>query len=149
MSNLKKLLLKNKKNINIEKFRKAFDEPFNFLNNKENEYDDYYYENICLTMFDKDMKSEKIDLSETVIPRDIIDVYWYMEGKNDESPWYFIGSIKCKNKKKYIYYTAWCDYTGFDCQGGMKMYVSKSLTKIINLGLEYDVIKIINKEISE
>lgn len=150
MFNLKKRLLQNKKNINIKKFNKAFTYPLSFLNNKEDKYDNYYYSNICLTMFCGDMKSEKINLSETILPKDIIEVYWYKEGDNcniDEIPWHFIEKIKCKNKEKYVYYTAWCDYTGFDCQGGIKMYVSKSLTKIINLGIVHELLKKIDEEI--
>jgi hypothetical protein len=146
MDNLKNKLKKNI--IVFEKFKDAFENPFFFLDNEKSECNEYTYDKICLTLFNSKMKSEKIDMSETKIPRDILKVFWYKEGKNDEEPWYFIGKIKCKDKNKYVYYQAWCDYTGFDCQGGMKMYVSRSLTKILSMAIESDVLDILNKELN-
>lgn len=92
-------------------------------------------------MFNEKLKSEKIDMNDVVFPQDIMKVYWYQEGINDEQPWYFIGKIKCNNKYKYIFYIGECDYTGFECQGIMKMYISKSFKKIINFAIPWDIFK--------
>ncbi len=80
-------------------------------------------------------------MSNVEIPRDIIKVYWYEEGENDVKPWYFIGKIKHKDSFKFVYYVGECDYTGFDCQGYMRLYVSKNLKKIINMSIDYNVIQ--------
>jgi hypothetical protein len=129
----------------MKNFNKAFEEPFSFLYGGKSywEEDHYNYSDICITLFNKNMKSEKIDMSNVILPRDITKVYWYREGKNDEESWNMIGKIKIKDKEKYIYYVAWCDYTGFDCQGGMKLYVSKSLSKLLTLAVENDVYSMI------
>ena len=44
-----------------------------------------------------------------------------------------------KNKRKngkYAFYTAWCDYTGFDCQGGMKLYISSNINVLIKMAMD-------------
>jgi len=140
------------KKVNMEKFRKAFKEPFSYINHsrlskttrrkqKRDENDPfederYKLENFTLTMFDKNFKSENIDLNALNFPEDIVEVYDYQEGIDDEKPWHFIGKIKYKNTHKYIYYIADADYTGFDCQGYMKMYISKSLKRILYYAAE-------------
>ena len=122
--------------MNLDKFFKAFDYPFSFINNGFNNYN---LEDFTMTMFDKNFKSEKIDLQNIKFPQDIIQVYWYDEGINDEKPWQFIGILKYKNYHLFVYYIGECDYTGFDCQGGMKMYISKSLTKILQNAIPISV----------
>jgi hypothetical protein len=141
MSDIKKILKNNK--IDMNKFQKAFKYPFSFMKGGDN-YDPIYkydYNQTCMTMFNNKMKSEKIDMSNVLFSRDIVNVFWYEEGENDVSPWYFIGKIKCNDKFKFIYYIGECDYTGFDCQGDMRIYISSSLQKIIDLAIEYNVIE--------
>lgn len=124
-------LIKLKKNkINMEKFYTAFKFPFYCLPGNDGYDIRYNYSDICIAMFNEKLKSEKIDMNDVVFPRDIMKVYWYQEGINDEQPWYFVGKIKCNNKYKYIFYIGECDYTGFECQGIMKMYISKSFTPL-------------------
>lgn len=41
-----------------------------------------------------------------------------------------------------MYYIAWCDYTGFDCMGGMKMYIAKD----INYAMSNYVYKLYNDQ---
>ena len=125
--------------VKMNDFKKAFDYPFSFIKGGENyHYSDerYLIENFTLTMFNKNLKSEKIDLNLINFPEDIMEVYGYQEGINDEKPWHFVGKIKYKNTHKYIYYIASADYTGFDCQGDMKMYISKSLKRILKYAIE-------------
>jgi hypothetical protein len=75
--------------------------------------------------------------------------------ENDVKPWYFIAKTKYKNKYKYVFYEAQCDYTGFDCQGIMKLYVSYSLKRLIKKAIskkiikKYNLIKILKEELKE
>jgi hypothetical protein len=131
-----------KQSKNINDFLLAFTEPFEYLN-KTNEYS---YKNICMTTFNKNMKADVIDTTNILFPRDIISVYWYREGENDEESWEFIGKIKYKNNFRYVYYSAWCDYTGFDCMGGMKLYFSKSMKKLFDLCISHDIVQLIKNE---
>lgn len=118
------------KDTNMKNFYKAFQYPFNFVECKG--ISDYHIENFTVIMFDDNLKHENIDIKYLNFPNDIIDVYWYEEGKNDVEPWQFIGKLKYKDSHCYVYYIANCDYTGFDCQGEMKMYISEHLSRILN-----------------
>jgi hypothetical protein len=65
-------------------------------------------------------------------PNNITEFYWVFEGHNDEEAW----KLLCKlDNGNYALYLAWCDYTGFDCQGGMKLIVSKDLKRLFYDGL--------------
>lgn len=46
-------------------------------------------------------------------------VFYYQGGWNDGDAWIFV--IK-RPDDIYVYFTASCDYTGFDCQGGGDIY---------------------------
>lgn len=73
---------------------------------------------------------EKCDAGN--FPDNIIEFYWLREGHNDEEPW----ELLCKlDNGNFALYTAWCDYTGFDCQGGMKLIVSKDLNRLFYEGM--------------
>lgn len=76
------------------------------------------------------LDEEKCDAGN--FPKNIVEFYWLHEGHNDEEPWYCLCKLDNGN---YAYYTAWCDYTGFDCQGGMELIVSKDLNRLFNQGL--------------
>lgn len=73
---------------------------------------------------------EKCDAGN--FPNNITEFYWIFEGHNDEEAW----KVLCKlDNGNYALYLAWCDYTGFDCQGGMKLIVSKDLTRLFYDGM--------------
>jgi hypothetical protein len=73
---------------------------------------------------------EKCDAGK--FPDNIVEFYWLHEGHNDEDAW----QLLCKlDNGNFAFYTAWCDYTGFDCQGGMKLIVSKDLKSLFYDGL--------------
>jgi len=65
-------------------------------------------------------------------PDNISDIYWFHEGKNDEDAWLLLCKLDNGN---YAFYSAWCDYTGFDCQGGMKLIVSKDIKRLFYDGM--------------
>lgn len=89
-----------------------------------------------------DMKVEKIMLSGINLFANIDHVYYYYAGDflgfsddpgNQEYLLFFRLSVKRKGKKRetlYGWLEAWEDYTGFDCNGGIKIYLSKQKTKI-------------------
>jgi hypothetical protein len=141
--NLKKLYeFKNKLNmrdtnyrIGINKFKpikKWYKYPFSVINNDNN---DYKLENIFTSI--PGQKQKLKDLGD--FPNNIEEFIWGQKGKNDEEDWFLLCKLDNNN---YVYFHAWCDYTGFECQGGMKVYVSKKLNNLINYAMsnqEYDL----------
>jgi hypothetical protein len=152
---LERMNIFNKKMDYLDKFNKAFEYPFSFLNknnkhiDKEDEYvyKQYELKNIIKMMFNKNMKPEKMNINKFYFPKNIIEVFWFEKGIPDEKPWQFIGIAGYKNKKKFVYYIADSYYTGFDCQGNMKLYVSRSLRRLLRKAVPADLIEI--KEIQE
>ena len=66
----------------------------------------------------------------------IEEYFWIHPGENDEDAWHCLGRLKDQGKGSYyFYYTASCDYTGFDCQGSMRMFVSKDKKKLWEEGM--------------
>ena len=60
-------------------------------------------------------------------PNNIAETYWIHEGENDGEAW----KCLCKlTNDFYAYYEASCDYTGFDCQGGMRLHLTKDARKL-------------------
>ena len=159
---------------NLDKFKKAFDEPLKLVktetenkkrientandsdNNSCNSDNDYYDErysidSITVTMFDKNWEPEKINLKNIDLTKDVHTVYLYQKGIHDVKPWYFIGKLKGPhiNKKYYVYFEADCDYTGFYCQGAMTLYISEHFSRIIQLALPEKVRVKFNKKIHQ
>ncbi len=62
-------------------------------------------------------------------PKNIENHFWARCGENDEKPWISCGQL---TNGAYFFYTGSCDYTGFDCQGGMCLWVSKSWKNIVD-----------------
>ena len=162
MIDIKKL--KNNK-IDNKKFKKAFEYPFQFIsisidnkklvyNIKKNNYkksnyvdDRYRIKEIFKIMFNKKLKQEKIDVNKINFPQNIEKVYWYQEGENDISPWLMVGRITYEKTHKYVFYIADADYTGFECMGEMKLYISSSLNKILNYAIPKKINIKIKKEL--
>jgi len=61
-------------------------------------------------------------------PSNIREHLWIEEGENDGRPWKALGRLENGN---YFFYTASCDYTGFDCQGMMRLWVSHTFDNIL------------------
>ena len=66
-------------------------------------------------------------------PNNIRNFVFYHEGENDVESWRCLGHLK---SGAWFYYVAECDYTGFGCQGGMKLWVSHSLDNLLNHAVE-------------
>jgi len=69
--------------------------------------------------FDEDEIEDDI----TKFPRNINTVIWYQVGQHDGDNWILVGRLE---SGKYFYFNAWCDYTGFDCQSGIDLYLSNT-----------------------
>jgi hypothetical protein len=93
--------------------------PFEFIRNGE--YD-------RVTQEIPGQTSEEIGM----FPDNIAEYYWISEGENDEKPWL----VLCKlTNGVYVFYKGECDYTGFDCQGHMKIYASKDHSVLTLYGM--------------
>lgn len=58
--------------------------------------------------------------------------YWISPGERDGDSWFAFG---ISNKGTYFFYSAGCDYTGFDCQGWMSLNVSSNWYDLIVYGM--------------
>ena len=108
----------------------AFSYPFSCISSGEEDSwcPTYDTDDFCEGL----LGEEKDGLSCGKFPGNIVEFYWLHEGHNDEDAW----ECLCKlDNGNFAYYTAWCDYTGFDCQGGMKIIVSKDLKRLFYEGL--------------
>lgn len=109
--------------------KKALSYPFSFIaRDKEDDIWDqaYYMEELSGGL----LGEEKCEVGN--FPDNIAEYYWIHEGHNDEDAW----ECLCKlDNGNFGFYSASCDYTGFDCQGGMKLIVSKDLERLFWEGL--------------
>jgi len=63
---------------------------------------------------------------------DVADILYSDEGENDGAPW--IGVFRL-NDGRFLYVTAGCDYTGWDCQASGSSAVASTLEQLIRFGL--------------
>lgn len=59
---------------------------------------------------------------------DVSKIYHLHLGGNDYDNWWLLCGLK---DGRYAYITAWCDYTGWECQAGGESYVSDSLEHLL------------------
>ena len=60
---------------------------------------------------------------------EINDVLAHIPGHNDEESWYWV--VQLKNGDYYLV-SAWCDYTGWDCQSGAECIKAASAEDACN-----------------
>lgn len=105
--------------MDIEEFKY----PFSFLGTEDYEWEEIYCPLIPgerpddLSLIDVDVEEIKF------FHKNIKDVLFIRPGENDEISWQLVAKLK---NNVYIFYVASCDYTGFDCRGGMRIYASYS-----------------------
>lgn len=68
---------------------------------------------------------EDYDWSEACVsadlnPDDVAEVFDMEEGENDGNSWLMLGRLK---DDSFFFMSAWCDYTGWDCQSGGDLFV--------------------------
>ena len=62
----------------------------------------------------------------------VVEVIATREGENDDHPWLAVVRLE---DGRYVFLTAWCDYTGWDCQSGGQSWVSNDLEQLIQFGI--------------
>lgn len=100
---------------------KSLEYPFSFIINGEYSIDD-----IVISMPGEPDE----DLGD--FPINIEDYIWIYEGENDIAPWLALLKL---NNENYVFFKGECDYTGFDCQGVIEVYISKSLGTLVNMAM--------------
>ena len=66
----------------------------------------------------------------------------YTEGENEGEPWVMFGKLK---DGSCFHFTASCDYTGFECQGGGVITYSKDWEDLLNNVSDRSLAKLVNK----
>lgn len=61
-------------------------------------------------------------------PDTIAEYFWVHTGENDEEPWLVLCRLQ---NGLYVFYRGECDYTGFDCQGDMRIYVARTVDMLL------------------
>lgn len=103
----------------------TMDYPFSFLRSG-----DYLVSEILRPI---PIEQEQADPGD--FPNNIVEYLWVREGENDEEEWKAYGVLSNGN---YFFYKASCDYTGFDCQGWMHLWVSSSTNHILDYAMTPD-----------
>jgi len=100
--------------------------PFSEINNN-------YYDYGINLIFTKLIGQNETFKDAENFPNNIKTYIWGQKGENDAEDWILL----CKlTNGKYAYFIAWCDYTGFDCSGGMKLYISSKLDMLVNMAMD-------------
>ena len=68
-------------------------------------------------------------------PKNIQHYYWISDGKRDEHPWRALCRL---STGLFVYITASCAFSGFDCQGGIHVYGAEKLQTLIDHGMAED-----------
>ena len=71
-------------------------------------------------------------LDAGTFPNNISEYYWINDGKNDEHPWYVLGRL---NNGAYFYFIASCNFSGFECEGQMALYLAPNLQTLYDNGM--------------
>lgn len=75
------------------------------------------------------VESEEEQASAGTFPKNIKEYFWVRCGENDGDDWIACGLLE---NGAYFLFEGGCDYTGFDCQGHMCLWVSKKWENIID-----------------
>lgn len=104
--------------------------PNQYFNMAGFSMDNFNYPINCLYDNEGDWSINNKDYNKiNIIDINIEEIYFYQNGENDEMQWIIIG----KSSDYFIYFTAGCDYTGFDCQGGGELCYSKEWSILWNM----------------
>ena len=111
----------------------AFSYPFSEIGSDTN----YKLENIIKPLLTQPTEDALALAGD--FPYNITQWLWSSPGQNDENPWLLLCRL---NTGAYAFYRAGCDYTGFDCQGGMELTVSADLADVVEHGMQnYDYVQ--------
>lgn len=102
----------------------GFDYPFMFIRNR--------YGGYVLSEINTRLITETEILSCENFPDNIRHIFWAHPGVHDEYPWLLLVLL---NNNFFAYYSANCDYSGFDCRGSMNLHVSGKYANLINFAM--------------
>ena len=75
-------------------------------------------------------------------PACVGEIFYWAAGANDDDPWLLLFAVQDTVASRsgevapsFGYFTAWCDYTGFDCSGGMKLYLARDLDALVTFAM--------------
>lgn len=60
------------------------------------------------------------------------EIFHFQTGQRDGDDWNVLGQF---SNGVFFYITAWCDYTGFDCQSGVRVHCSRDLDLLKKMGI--------------
>ena len=106
-----------------------YDYPFSTIKDDSGYLDNFSTSSIYTNLIGQPDNSSHIGN----FPDNIKTYIWGREGENDEESWLLLCQL---DNGYYAYLEAWCDYTGFDCQGGMKLYCSKELHIHVEMAMD-------------
>ena len=66
---------------------------------------------------------------------DVEEVVAASAGENDAASWLCIVRLR---DRRFVFLDAWCDYTGWDCQGGASAWVHGDLDALVQFGCTAD-----------
>lgn len=109
----------------------CLEEPFSFVR----EYQ------LKATKIPGEELSRPWDEDFSTFPNDIEHFFWVQEGQHDGDPWKCLVRIEDgwageNHLGTFAYFEAGCDYTGFDCQGFIKVWVSGSYSSLIKFAMD-------------
>jgi hypothetical protein len=107
-----------------EQCQKEMSYPYWYINS---EYETRYLLDNIRKHILTEKKEDRADAGD--FPRNIQEHFWVECGERDERPWISCGQL---TNGAYFFYTGSCDYTGFDCQGGMRLWLSTSWNNIVD-----------------
>ena len=77
---------------------------------------------------------EQIDIGN--FPENIVKPIWTRPGYNDGPHWWGLFELEAVTTgPRFVFYDAWCDYTGFDCQGGIEIYCARDIPSLIQYAM--------------
>ncbi len=109
----------------IEDMLDAMEYPYSCIG-PENESDCWGY---GIDEIRREILIEEEEADAGDFPHNIAEHFWIREGCHDGDEWMACGLLTNGN---YFFYTGGCDYTGFDCQGFMQLWVSESWKNIVD-----------------
>lgn len=100
----------------------------------------YYTEENYRNIPTVDLNRQDNDNSCKNFPHNISKVIAKRPGENDGAAWILVGQLE---NNSFFYFHAWCDYTGFDCKGGITLHICDDYDLLINNALSDKEIKIL------